>query len=78
VVDTVMALTGKLLGIDDPAGLVVLLLVVGFVFMAKDWRYAIAAFAILVVVMFVANMVWRLSENTLKKPSRTKQLYAPG
>jgi len=28
VVDTVMALTGKLLGIDDPAGLVVLLLVV--------------------------------------------------
>jgi len=25
--------------------------------MAKDWRYAIAAFAILVVVMFVANMV---------------------
>jgi|TARA_B110000263_G_scaffold8050_1_gene6926 hypothetical protein len=55
--DTVMALTGKLLGIDDPAGLVVLLLVVGFVFMAKNWRYAIAAFVILVVVMFVANMV---------------------
>ncbi len=55
--DTVMALTGKLLGIDDPAGLVVLLLVVGFVFMAKGGRYAIAAFAILVVVMFVANMV---------------------
>ena len=55
--DTVMALTGKLLGIDDPAGLVVLLLVVGFVFIVKNWRYAIAAFAILVVVMFVANMV---------------------
>ena len=55
--DTVMALTGKLLGIDDPSGLVVLLLVVGVVFMAKDWRYAIAAFAILVVAMFVANMV---------------------
>mgnify|MGYP006970143791 CR=1 FL=1 len=55
--DSVMALAGKLLGIDDPEGLVVLLLVVGCVFMAKNWRYAIAAFAILVVVMFVANMV---------------------
>ena len=55
--DAVMALTGKLLGIDDPAGLVVLLLVVGFVFMAKGWRYAIAAFVILVVMMFGANAV---------------------
>jgi len=73
-----MALTGKLLGIDDPAGLVVLLLVVALSLWPRTWRYAIAAFAILVVVMFVANMVWRLSENTLKKPSRTKQLYAPG
>jgi hypothetical protein len=55
--DAVMALTGTLLGINDPAGLVVLLLVVGFVFMAKGWRYAIAAFVILVVMMFVANAV---------------------
>jgi len=55
--DSVMALTGALLGIDDPAGLVVLLLVVGFVLMAKGWRYAIAAFVLLVVAMFVANTV---------------------
>ena len=38
-------------------GLVVLLLVVGFVLMAKGWRYAIAAFVLLVVAMFVANTV---------------------
>jgi hypothetical protein len=57
MMDSVMALTGALLGIDDPAGLVVLLLVVGFVLMAKGWRYAIAAFVLLVVAMFVANTV---------------------